>query len=230
MKLFTTLLFITCKSLLLSWLLVLICRISLQWYLSFITVFQVIYTQTLNCGTIGNSNARTLFTPGTPLRASFYLNTDNPATCSGTVTEWTICYYQDQSDSDGLRGAQFAVYRQNQTGTGYTRVSSQFSALKDTDSDSSSLFHCYTLQVNSNQLAEVLEGDVIGACIPRASENLVPLNIVGSGAPNTSLMEEGDCSFNRLPISVDPQVARAGLTLHVFANSIFTSPTSETFS
>ena len=42
------------------------------------------------CGTIGNSDE----TAATLSRAQlFYLDTEHPATCTGNITSWRVCYY-----------------------------------------------------------------------------------------------------------------------------------------
>ena len=184
----------------------------------YVVVCQAAFAQTFNCGTIGaaSPNGNRPFSPLRIRQSAFYLNTNNPAVCDGNVSRWTFCYYSGQSDDDDSSPrAQFAVYRFNQSGNGYDRVSRVFTAFGDTDSDNS--FDCRILQLRSRSSVQVRTGDVLGVCISSAQ----PLNIVGQGAQNFSLMEGSACNFNTVPNNVNPLITRDGLILHIYADAIF---------
>ena len=84
-----------------------------------------------SCGPIGNSDE----TAATPLRDQrFYLNTADPAPCTGNITSWRVCYY-GPDDVDNARGsywATYAVYREMGSGDNvrYEKVSEMFRAVR----------------------------------------------------------------------------------------------------
>ena len=175
----------------------------------------------------GNQNAVRRSVSAAPLSSasgsSFYLDTNNSATCSGTVTSWRYCYFPPQSeqDVDALPSVQFAVYRLNATSNSYVRVSRVYTAFGVDDIDST--IDCRSLQLRRNQFTQVQAGDVIGACIYQPSSNAKPLNVVGRGVSGQqALMQGGACSFNSLPQSTTQPGLTAvdGLVLLVFADQI----------
>ncbi len=129
------------------------------------------------CGSIGNNNE----TAATASRAQiFYLDTDNPATCSGNISSWRVCYYgPDSIDNFGSYWATYAVYRRMGSGNRvrYERVSEMFRAIRTislyTDADpivdgeiARGGFNCYTDSIDvGNSPLTIQAGDIIGACI-----------------------------------------------------------------
>lgn len=188
-------------------------------------MLKVAYSQISDCGDIGNPLASNLNTvrqsvSATRVSAAFYLDTTNSASCSGTVTRWRYCYFPSQAELDSPPSIQFAVYRLNQTGNGYDRVSRVYTAFGLDDIDAS--IDCRILQLGQNQLVQVETGDVVGACIYRSTSNASPLDIIGRGATGQSLMQGGACSFNSLPGSVTNQLTISdGLAMLIYADQIF---------
>ena len=184
----------------------------------------LIAAQTFDCGSIGSRTITSV--SGSQLQRlspGLYLNTDNPATCRGNVTEWNYCYYLSQSDDDDITPrVQFAVYRSNGTGDGYVKVSDVFTA-SVTDDDTDQNPHCHVIRLRRSQIVEVETGDVIGACILSTS-----LDVARAGATD-SPMAAGTCGFNLLPASVEAfEMSRMdGLILHVYADDIFQTLISE---
>ena len=74
------------------------------------------------CGPIGNSDV----TAATPSRARrFYLNSADPAPCTGNITSWRVCYYgpDDVDDDRGTYWATYAVYIRWPRRTLFSRLS-----------------------------------------------------------------------------------------------------------
>ena len=61
------------------------------------------------CGSIGTSNEAAAM----PSRVQFfYLNTANPANCTGNITSWRVCYYgPDTIDAMGEYWATYVIYQ-----------------------------------------------------------------------------------------------------------------------
>ena len=187
-------------------------------------MLKLAYSQTTDCGNIGNpltSNQNTVrrSVSAVQVSAAFYLDTNNSATCSGTVTRWRYCYFPSQAELDAPPNIQFAVYRLNQTGSGYGRISRVYTAFGIDDIDAT--IDCQILQLRQNQFAQVQTGDVIGACIYQATSNASPLNVIGSGATGQSLMGGEGCSLNSLPQSTSQLTRRDSLVMLIYADQIF---------
>ena len=172
----------------------------------------------------------------------FYLNTANPASCTGTITSWRVCYYEPSSDDFFDRfWATYAVYRRTNI-THYERVSQIFSAVRSISRTSNRFvdgrvddedINCYDDGVGNTPLS-VQAGDVIGACVfdPENTNipgfsllfvNRLPLNIVGMvvGQENFLLqMGTSGCSRETLPTEVytNQLLNVSSLRLHIYAN------------
>ena len=100
------------------------------------------------CGSIGESTELA----GTASRAQmFYLDTANPASCTGNITSWRVCYYGPDSVNDrGSYWATYAVYRRTGSGNNnnYGRVSEVFRATRAISG----------LQGESNIDGEIIQG------------------------------------------------------------------------
>ena len=196
------------------------------------------------CGPIGNDNSETEITAARDRR--FYLNTANPATCNGTVSSWTVCYYGPSSlDSSASYWATYAVYRRNNSDgqERYDQVSRMFSAVRangiaariadpedgDIQEDG---FVCYSDSTGGTPVT-IQAGDIIGACIFDPDDNNIlssfdrlQLDIVGrqTGTPGESLLQlsesEASCSRNSIPNSVlgNDLSSRDDRRLHLYAN------------
>ena len=158
----------------------------------------------------------------------FYLNTANPAPCTGNITSWRVCYYGPSSTSlFSLRDywATYAVYRRRGTGSTeqFEQVSEMFTALRATriatvfgqrfvdrkvDGVIQSGFHCYTDQLDTGSSPLTVQaGDVVGACVfdpvnhPRVIRR--QLDIVGEVSGESLLaMNTGGCSLTGMPSSI----------------------------
>ena len=155
----------------------------------------------------------------------FYLDVNNPATCNGTITNWTVCYY-GRSDSDTYL-ATYAVYRIISFGEDeyYERVSEVFTAVTATTNVGFSDvlneigFNCYTdlIDVGDSPLT-IHAGDIIGACVFDPSGPRRELDIVGE-VSGESLMEANiDCDLHSHMIQQSELQTRDNRRLHIYAN------------
>ena len=129
------------------------------------------------CGSIGNV-AQTEGEVNASRASLFYLDVDNPATCSGTVTGWRVCYFGPESVSPtGRYSTAFTVFRRVQNGSDlyYQSVSPVYEAVRAGPNPVFSNefvdgvveiggFNCSTVDVGDS-VFEIQSGDVIGACV-----------------------------------------------------------------
>ena len=173
-----------------------------------------------NCGSIGNSNEKAL---SAERSRSFYLNTANPALCTGNITSWRVCYYGPNQtldeDDHPTYWATYAVYRRMDSGADefYERVSQLFSAIKATSNlvqtDRNGItdgiiqqgFNCYNDSVPTPLTVQA--GDVLGACVFNPTDGnfftRIQLDVVGR-VNGESLLRMGsdECSTTALPTSI----------------------------
>ena len=156
----------------------------------------------------------------------FYLDVNNPATCNGTITNWTVCYY-GRSDP-GSYFATYAVYQIMGSGEDeyYERVSEVFTAVTATtnvgsrDGLNQIGFNCYTdfIDVGDSPLT-IHAGDIIGACVFNPSGgSRRELDIVGE-ANGESLMEADiNCDMHSRMIQQSELQLCDDRRLHIHAN------------
>ena len=197
-----------------------------------------------SCGSIGSSNE----VASAPSRAQlFYLNTANPAPCTGNITSWRVCYYgPDNVNGAGSYWTTYAVYRSIGSGSNirYVRVSEMFSAIRtiatftitpgvDGEIEQGG-FNCYTdsIGVGGSPLT-IQAGDILGACVFDPDGDIVfedddilirlPLDVVGetSGSEGSLLQMSTDgCSRVEIPsdISANQLSTLNSRRLHIYAN------------
>ena len=206
------------------------------------TVLYLTSAQQERCGSIGNNNE----TAVTPSRAQlFYLNTANPAPCTGNITSWRVCYYgPDTVNRVGSYWATYAVYRRMGSGSSirYVRVSEIFRAIRTvadftvTASVDGEIaqggFNCYTdsIDVGDSPLT-VQAGDILGTCVFDPDGDVVvfdndvvirlPLDVVGE-VSGESLLQMGTAGCSRLDIPSDIPASQLSTLnskrLHIYAN------------
>jgi hypothetical protein len=193
------------------------------------------------CGsrTIGNSDE----TAATASRAQmFYLDTANPAPCTGNITSWRVCYYgSDSVDNRGSYWATYAIYRRAGSGNSvrYMRVSEMFRAIRTVNIQSfidnpivdgvivQGGFNCYTDSIDvGNSPLTIQTGDILGACVfdPSNSNlfnvNRLPLDVVGE-VNGESLLHMGTdgCDRTSIPsdISTNQLLTLNSRRLHIYA-------------
>ena len=148
------------------------------------------------CGHIGDDNDTQL---EADRREMFYLDTDNPACCTGNVTTWRVCYYgPGNSAVDKAYHVRYAVYRRNKTDPdsffqaiphlifnttlrdndrqmrrhSRDRDTPQYDQLNITEG-----LHCHNQSLDAP--FTVQEGDVIGACVVNPMGGMRQLKVVG---------------------------------------------------
>ena len=174
------------------------------------------------CGSIGNSNENDALSAERD--RMFYLNTANPAPCTGNVTSWRVCYYgpnQDPVDEDFFSyWATYAVYRKMGSGADeyYEQVSQLFSAVTATNNlvriDSTGIldavirqqgFTCYDDSITAPLTVQA--GDIIGACIFNPTNGGFftrhQLDVIGRVNGESLLrIGSGGCSTTALPMEI----------------------------
>ena len=189
-----------------------------------------------HCGAIGILDNRA----ATPSTAQlFYLNTANPAPCTGNVTSWRVCYYGPASINPiGSYWATYAVYRRTGSGsnTRYIRVSELFSAIRTVPTFTGTPivdgeiaqgdFNCYD-DIPANSSVTIQAGDILGACIFDPDGDIpfivtrLPLDVVGISSGGSLLQMNTDgCSRQDLPSSIlaNQLSTLASRRLHIYAN------------
>ena len=187
-----------------------------------------------SCGTIGNSDDSEL-SENTQQR--FYLDINNEATCNGTITNWTVCYYGPSDPGRSSYWATYAVYRRNDSAGGdehYERVSGVLSAVRSAQSIPEPLtdgriqdggFMCYN--DTSDSPLSIQTGDIIGACVfdPQDGNGFSrhQLDIVGQVSEESLLqanLPNDACTMNVIPSSIlcSNLQNRNDRRLHIYAN------------
>ena len=171
----------------------------------------------------------------------FYLDVNNPANCTGTITNWRVCYY-GRSHS-GLRinsyWATYAVYQRMGSGgdESFVKVSELFRAVRistgigdGADGLNRIGFNCYTDSIDAGDSPLTIRpGDIRGACVFDPEDgNIVTrreLNIVGEvlAGQGESLMRANfdvNCTMDDIPSSIRLSDLRNqnNRRLHIYAN------------
>ena len=187
------------------------------------------------CGSIGNSDQREL--DGRTDRR-FYLDINNPATCTGTVTSWRACYYGPDNARDGSYWATYAVYRRVGSGGNerYEQVSQIFTAVRATSNllgngvvdglIQEDNYVCYDDSIDAGDSPVTIQaGDVLGACVFNPDnvdgDNRRQLDIVGETGGSSLLdMSDSGCTTEAIPsnIPMNQLSTRNNRRLHLFAN------------
>ena len=158
----------------------------------------------------------------------FYLNTQDPSPCNGTVNEFQYCYYRSSSFALGGYDFTFAVFRETSPGS-YSAVSEAYTTGRTLTNHNlgSGDFACARFEV-MNQI-QVQAGDVMGACVydPPNTGGLsgvrVELNVVGGNAGNDRYLmmtENAGCGdFNvPSPVTVSGLTRIDSHVLHISAS------------
>ncbi len=103
-----------------------------------------------------------------------FLNLENRAQCSGTVTAYHYCYY-DLSSED-VRIVFFMIFREN--GSEYSLVEGSLRRVTRTNAQVNG-FGCDEVQLNEDQQFQVQENDIIAACTVEHSDSR-PLHVHAS--------------------------------------------------
>ena len=170
------------------------------------------------CGVIGN-NVEQSFDWDSD--REFFLNTQDPAQCNGTVNGFQYCYYR-HSRSAVSYAFTFAVYRETSPWS-YSNVSKAFTVERDPNPAAG--FVCLNFSL-SNQI-QIQSGDMIGVCIydppdldsGRRRETYVVSNEATNDHYLMSTSNSG-CGDFTVPSTVSSLSTREGHVLHISANLI----------
>ena len=187
------------------------------------------------CGSIGDSDQREL---DSRTDRRFYLDINNPATCTGSVTSWRVCYYGPDNARDGSYWATYAVYRRVGSGGNerYEQVSQMFTAVRATNNllgngvvdglVQEDDYVCYNDLIDPGDSPVTIQaGDVLGACVFNPDnipgDNRRQLDIVGeTGGSSLLEMNANGCTTLAIPsnIPTNQLSTRNNRRLHLFAS------------
>ena len=151
---------------------------SLIHFVSIIMPVSVVLSQTC----IGNDDGELSVESST----GFFMNDASPATCSGTLTQWRYCYYTGQTQPGAT--ARLGLYRNVGTDS-YELVSGSVTLVTVSSVPSSPSFVCGAVAPPQN--VAVMPGDIIGACLPSASNAIALLSDVSQ-----NMLEEARSSIS----------------------------------
>ena len=131
----------------------------------------------------------------------FYLNTDHPAPCNGTINGLRYCSYKPNDiKNDRNYKTTFAIYRA--VNTGYQRMSNVITVSRH-GSELSQWFNCYNVSING---FTIQAGDMVAACIYDPNGGSRQLDVVGwTHNVGDSLMRMNDvsqCRETSLPSNI----------------------------
>ena len=157
----------------------------------------------------------------------FYLNTQDPAQCDGTITEFQYCYYRSNLGLQSSYDFTFAVFRETSSGT-YTSVSNAFTTGRtviNANLPSGTDFACASYSPST--VVDIQAGDVIGACIydPPDVSGIngcrVQLDVVGRNAGSDQyIMSTGNsgCGNSAVPNTVTFLTRMDSSVVHIHAD------------
>ena len=168
-------------------------------------------TPSNTCPLLG-SDITTRFTQST--RERLFMNFGAPAQCNGTVTSWTYCYYNVNSDDDCDEGSDdsvsyrsvFLVYRKTGTSNQYAPVleTTKLVTLSPSCSIGRRQLPCQEVVLSPSEQFSVQQNDVIAACLPSTGS----VRVVGeqSAGPSMGVYQYNDNGFARCSDSQLPTV------------------------
>lgn len=108
------------------------------------------------CGTFGTSVGQQRACDSIQ---QFYLNTQNPSTCKGTINSVQLCFYRSKIGTSYI--SNFAIYRRARDldENVYNIVSSVFTASRNSSNRGFRTFSC--IDVNLNKTVLIEPGDVL---------------------------------------------------------------------
>ena len=148
-------------------------------------------------------------------RTGLFINTQSAASCSGILTLWHYCFYNENAGSEGI--TRFAIYRKkknnNKSDNRYDRVYSEGKISESIPSSPS--FSCKSLTPSETNI-QVEPGDIILACI----HNNNSLDVLAESASEYEVYAKGGCEEDKkIPnfISLSDYELISNSAVHVFA-------------
>ena len=165
------------------------------------------------------SCSATVFGTDLPERESssakkLFVNAQSPASCSGILTLWHYCFYNEQAGNNGI--TRFAIYRRDSANS-YSRVYTE-DKISEAIPNSPS-FSCMTLTPLQSNF-QVEPEDIILACIDEDK----PLDVLAESASGYQVYQSSDsiehgCGNMDIPgsISLNSYSRSSDSALHVYA-------------
>ena len=129
----------------------------------FLFVFHIVWysggAYAINC-TMGNENVPENSPVETP---GLYIDINNPAPCSGQLTEWHYCYYEPSTRRASTYTVQLGVWRLNSQSNLYTKMG-EFEITQRVERRSNN-FRCASIQLQSDQYIDIAMGDYLGVIV-----------------------------------------------------------------
>ena len=152
---------------------------------------------------------------------NFYLNTQDPAPCDGTINEVQYCYYKTNNKiATGGFSFTTAFYREMSPGT-YTAISNSYTTVTGYFDHGLQSFRCVTAPIPPLQIQA---GDVIGVCIYHPPLGLfgirAQLDVVGRNAGSGQYLQRASnsgCGDSAVPNTVSSLTREDSLVLHISA-------------
>ena len=145
-----------------------------------------------------------------------FINAQSPASCSGILTLWRYCFYNENEGSEGI--TRFVIYRRDSANS-YSRVYREGRITVSIPSSPS--FSCMTLTPSQSNF-QVEPDDIILACI----DNNKPLDVLAESASGYQVYASknaiGSCGGNGIPDSIslsdgDSYELKSDFAIHVYA-------------
>ena len=119
---------------------------------------------------------------------ALFLDLQNPAQCSGTVTAWNYCFYRIESALNQTYIVDFVVYRRVGSGNIYRLVENSNTIVDLSGGQLAALnsdFNCTRTPLPESEMFEIQESDVLGACLNEVGSNHKVLDILAESVTNT---------------------------------------------
>ena len=143
-----------------------------------------------SCSPINVSNETAGSPPMNVRNHEFYLDINNPASCSGRIVSWKVCYHGPANPGRKQYEIVYAIYQRTANSSGdvtYNKVSDTFSTTLRRGGSTKfrtytplyAGFHCYEALDNDNLPINITAGDIIGACVKNQKNHMhQQLNII----------------------------------------------------
>jgi len=131
------------------------------------------------CPSFGEDSARAVRPYST--EEKLYLNIKETSQCNGTVTGWNFCFYNAKTSQgvDSLLGVKFIVYRRTATSRVFTAVPNSMYDLGVNGTDLP-MQGCSNVTLSQSQQFQILENDIIAACVLDNKGGIFPLFVTSS--------------------------------------------------
>lgn len=126
-------------------------------------------------------------------RVSLFMNLATPVQCTGTITHWNYCFFQDGTDQD-IYTARFMMYRESEEAGVYNVVPESIYTLVLEDLGPGDTQGCRSEALAGDRQFPVLPGDILAACVP-SNNDTRPLYISRTWDMRAYIFNIGtDCS------------------------------------